>query len=114
MASVEQSDSLWVSGDDALRQWARWGHDRGPGWPSSCTIHRAIYGRGVTESQMPKDIADIDYAVAQLPALIKAVVRCYYVQRETPWRQHAKELHISRRDFEAKLRIGQTHVAQMI
>jgi hypothetical protein len=63
---------------------------------------------------MPNHIVEIDQIVARLTPIIKQVVRCYYVHRSTAWREHAKQLGLSRRDFEAKLRIGQTHVARML
>lgn len=110
LSTNDKRDSMAVSGDHALKEWARWGHDRGPTWPKANTLWRAAHGGGhgkTKEAEMPQHIAKIDLAVVKLPALMQTVVRCYYIEYETKPKEHARQLQISRTDFFEKLKIAQ-------
>ena len=109
-----ETNTLFLTGRAALREWAAWARDRGPDWSTSSSIHRAVYGRGGGGADMPAHVLPIDAAVSRLTPILRCVVRTYYVDRHIPWRQHAKNMQISRRDYENKLRIAETHVAQLI
>lgn len=95
-----------------LTGWGRWCRGRAvSGYPSASAFMFANMGARASQtlSDAPRDVAEIDAAVAKIPAPLRQVLVIYYCTTAPLWFK-ATRLYISRRTLMRRLRTAEEKV----
>lgn len=95
-----------------LGQWGKWCRGRSiSGYPSASAFMFANMGaRALGDGRdVPQDIAEIDAAIAKIPAPLRQVLVIYYCTTAPLWFK-ATRLYISRRTLMRRLRTAEEKV----
>lgn len=99
-----------------LGQWGKWCRGRNiSGYPSASAFMFANMGSRASGDglDVPQDIAEIDAAVAKIPAPLRQVLVIYYCTTAPLWFK-AGRLYISRRTLMRRLRTAEEKVHREI
>lgn len=112
-ASQDRRDSIAISGDAILKEWAQHERVRFPGWPTANSLWLASHGAGggpEPEHPLPQHLEVVERGVRALPPTTRFAVIEHYIKSKRP-REIAVSMNLSVRSFWDRLKTAQVYIA---